>query len=696
MLKRRVLLLLTWIVTVAILVTLTGCENGSKKAAFDEAVKTIMDASKQKDFSRMQLLADSLGKAEVLSEAESYFWQGFAYYRMMQVHTAEFFWKEAMVSIEDSDDPADLDTYARAASYLAGLHIRYYNIQSASKVVRTALEHLNYHHYIATSDYTNLLVFDGCCKGHYNIEDEEVPQLFEQAYQRHLEHIAKAHARENYHDAVVGVINITYGWLSEKKYKKGLFWNRRLKKLVSDYKQLFPNDSAYIDKQQARCHIFEAIGFEGMGKIHEAEDAFEAFQQSNFANTDEGHLDASNYLAMAGKWQAAAKLLSNLDNIFVHMQSGYSLDDIQKFLLKKYTVNLMTGQTDSASVVANQICQRLDSAIIKSQWIDSDEQETIRQKEEQILQQQEHLSKVRILSLVAAIIVITSFFSVYTYFRHRAERRLAVANAQLEQKNVQLAIANAHAEESARMKASFIQQMSHEIRTPLNILSGFTQVITTPGIELDDETRQDINSKITENTDRITTLVNKMLELSEVSSKTIIERADNVPVMQIAAQAINESGISSAEHLTFYLESSPEAEKLYLQTNQQAVTRALVLLLDNAKKFTHDAEARLRNDTNEASEKKEKVVLRVTADTEKAVFTIEDTGIVIPPEEAEHIFEEFVQLDEYYDGTGIGLTIARSLVRRLGGDVYLDTSYTDGARFVMEVLTSPQVVDSAS
>ena len=73
-----------------ILVPLTGCENGSKKAAYDEAVKTIMDASKQREFSRMQLLADSLGKAEVLSEAESYFWQGFAYYRMMQVHTAEF------------------------------------------------------------------------------------------------------------------------------------------------------------------------------------------------------------------------------------------------------------------------------------------------------------------------------------------------------------------------------------------------------------------------------------------------------------------------------------------------------------------------------------------------------------------------------------------------------------------------------
>ena len=685
MLRPRLITILIWITVVAITMPLISCENSDKQTAFNDAIKMITDASQQKDFSRMQVLADSLGKENMLSEAESYFWQGFAYYRMAQVHTAEFYWKEAMAAIESSDDPADLDTYARSASYLAGLHIRYYNFQSASQVVRNALEHLNYHHYTATSDYTNLLIFAGCCRGHFNIEDEEVPQLFEQAFQRHLEHIAKEQNRETYHDAVVGVINITYGWLSEKKYEKGLFWNQRFSKLISEYKQLFPDDSTYIDKQQARYYIFEAIGLEGIGKIHEAENAFSAFQRSNFANTDEGQLDASDYLAMSGKWHDAARILRNLDNIFIHAQSGYSLDDIQKYLLKKYRVNLMTGQLDSASVVANQICQRLDSAIIKSQWIDSDEQETIRQKEEQILQQQEHLSKARIMSLIAAIIVITVFFSVYTYFRHRAERRLAAANAQLEQKNELLAIANAHAEESARMKTCFIQQMSHEIRTPLNILSGFTQVITTPGMELDDATRLDINSKITENTDRITSLVNKMLELSEVSSKSIIDRTDNVPIVQIATQAIDESGICNAEHLTFDLQLSPETENMYLQTNLRAATRALTLLLDNAKKFTHDAEARLQHNINGNLGEKKKVVMKVTSDHDKTVFTIEDTGIGVPPEAAERIFEEFIQLDEYYDGTGIGLTIARSLARRLGGDIHLDTSYTNGARFVMEI-----------
>jgi signal transduction histidine kinase len=64
-------------------------------------------------------------------------------------------------------------------------------------------------------------------------------------------------------------------------------------------------------------------------------------------------------------------------------------------------------------------------------------------------------------------------------------------------------------------------------------------------------------------------------------------------------------------------------------------------------------------------------------------FTIEDTGIGIPAEQAENIFTEFVQIDEYTDGAGLGLSIARSLARHMGGDVQLDTSYTDGARFVV-------------
>ena len=232
--------------------------------------------------------------------------------------------------------------------------------------------------------------------------------------------------------------------------------------------------------------------------------------------------------------------------------------------------------------------------------------------------------------------------------------------------------------ESSRMKTDFIQQISHEIRTPLNILSGFAQVLTS-GMELDEATRQEVTKGIVDNTERITSLVNKMLELAEAGSDNPLERNDQTLAIQIVAQSTEDSGISQATHLDFDLDIAPEAETVVLTTALVPATRVLTLLLDNAMKFTHPAEA-----AGGVSAVKEKAhaVLRVAVDDGMVVFTVEDTGIGVPPEESEHIFEEFVQLDKYYDGTGIGLTVARSLAHRLGGDVRLDTDYSSGARFV--------------
>ena len=232
--------------------------------------------------------------------------------------------------------------------------------------------------------------------------------------------------------------------------------------------------------------------------------------------------------------------------------------------------------------------------------------------------------------------------------------------------------------ESSRMKTDFIQQISHEIRTPLNILSGFTQLLTS-GMELDEATRQEVTKGIVDNTERITSLVNKMLELAEAGSDNPLERNDQTLAIQIVAQSTEDSGISQATHLDFDLDIAPEAETVVLTTALVPATRVLTLLLDNAMKFTHPAEA-----AGGVSAVKEKAhaVLRVAVDDGMVVFTVEDTGIGVPPEESEHIFEEFVQLDKYYDGTGIGLTVARSLAHRLGGDVRLDTDYSSGARFV--------------
>ena len=124
--------------------------------------------------------------------------------------------------------------------------------------------------------------------------------------------------------------------------------------------------------------------------------------------------------------------------------------------------------------------------------------------------------------------------------------------------------------ESSRMKTDFIQQISHEIRTS-NILSGFTRC--SPRVW---NSMRPHNKEVTKGivcTERITSLVNKMLELAEAGSDNPLERNDQVLAIQIAAQATEDSGISQATHLYFDLDLTPEAETVMLTTALAPATR---------------------------------------------------------------------------------------------------------------------------
>ena len=260
------------------------------------------------------------------------------------------------------------------------------------------------------------------------------------------------------------------------------------------------------------------------------------------------------------------------------------------------------------------------------------------------------------------------FMVVYAVNKNRYNRRLQSANAQLQQNNKALQLATARAEESTRMKSNFIKQISHEIRTPLNIICGFTQVLTTTDAELDKAQKRDMSVQIIDNAERITGLVNKMLALAEINSSVVLEREDHTSAVVIAQEAIKAAGINKASHVQFKLVKLFGAEQIF-DTHLRSAVLALQQLLDNAKKFTEQGQ----------------VTLQISNHKGLAYFVVEDTGTSIPVYQAERIFDEFVQLDEYSDGTGIGLSIARSLARRLGGDIVLDTTYTGGARFVMTI-----------
>ena len=162
-------------------------------------------------------------------------------------------------------------------------------------------------------------------------------------------------------------------------------------------------------------------------------------------------------------------------------------------------------------------------------------------------------------------------------------------------------------------------------------------------------------------------LVTTIQNLNDVEVETAIERDDNVLASEIAAQAVRITGIDKADYLTFNNRISEDAQNLMLFTNQAQVARALANLLDNAMKFTASGS----------------VTLLTSTDGSNVEFSVEDTGSGVAADEVENIFKPFQKLNSFFDGNGIGLTVARSIARRLNGDVKLDTDYTGGARFVL-------------
>lgn len=658
-----------------IICMLTACNETPqlKGQQTPEVDSLINEAYKAHDYGRIMALADLYQQTGALSDLKAYYWRGYAYSRQRKVRLAEMEWKEA-VSL-DIKNQEDLEYYSKSANRLAGLLYMKFDYEGVLRVAAPAIKLLKERNYTMNTDFANIQTFIGSCQLKLG-NQQEAANGFANAYKCYKQVTDQRGPIANNTSSIIGIITIADAYTKTGHYQETYDWTERFDTLLTRYSQHPQADDAFIDKQTARLYFYRACALEGLGKKNEARKAYQKALNTHYGQSSEGKLDGTSYLMTANRWKEAATNYELLKSQIDRFDMKMTLDNIQTFLIPKYRANIGFNRLDSVVVVGQWICNALDSAIIWERKNAAQELATIydtQLKETEIAEQKADLSHQRFRSTVIILVIVVFGFALFIYFRYQSAKRLENAYHNLE-------IANARAEESSKMKSDFIHQISHEIRTPLNILSGFTQIITTPDIELSEEQRTDINRQILENTDRITGLVNKMLELSEAHSKNVIEKNDNITAAHIAIEAASVSGISEAPHLTFQVEVAPEAESVRLTTNRQAAVRALSLLLDNARKFTAPAEAAHKKIERVAPTAN--VVLRVTKGTHQVVFAVEDTGIGIPPEEASHIFEDFVQLDEYYEGTGIGLPVARSLARRLGGDVLLDTAYTAGARFV--------------
>ena len=672
------------IITLLALLAVTSCSNRQQKLqAFadtdgynraDSVISAIGDA---RDYPRLLAVTDSFVRMGDLTPVRAIFYKTIAYNLMGQNRKSlQMYYQLAMIDVKTLTSQADVESYIY--SYKDYVRVlcdmkRYDRALREAYSADRKLRNAGYDSFIKHHDIAQII---GECQLYLG-QAKEAAHSFEKSLQGVQMRLNSFHDPLDYRECQKTMNAIAKTYIHTKRYKEAIPWIERQDSLFAIADKHPQRDSVFIDEMKADINYSKALLAHALGHHAEAERAFATYQSTAAAQKLGNIISSNEYLMLTHRYDDAVRNYAKLEQFL--KESGYKadLEAIGRYILPKYRANLLAGHRDSALYVANLVAEYYDTALVRQKAIDAELISTIYDtegKERQIAEQRAKLSQQRLISGVVVMVIILIFFHIYSMQRRRAYRKLDATNHELM-------LANERAEESSRMKTKFIQQISHEVRTPLNVLSGFSQVLATPDIEIDNVELKDISKKIVENSERITKLVDKMLDLSMINSNADIECTDTVSPASVAQKAVAESGIEKAAHLDFELQIANEVKDIHIKTHQKSAVKALTLLLDNAIKFTHPLAFRGRTKKNA----KEHVTLTISSTQHEVIFTLEDTGIGIPAEQAKNIFTEFVQLDEYSDGTGIGLSIARSLARHMKGDIILDTSYTEGARFVMSL-----------
>ena len=228
-------------------------------------------------------------------------------------------------------------------------------------------------------------------------------------------------------------------------------------------------------------------------------------------------------------------------------------------------------------------------------------------------------------------------------------------NAQRE-----LAAARVKAEEADRLKSAFLANMSHEIRTPLNAIVGFSRLVVDPSYAGD---KEDYCNIIEKNSELLLCLFNDILDLSSMEAGSLEFRKDKVNMYAACLEEYTRHRTKVNEGVKLILDDGDK--NLYALGDRSRVMQVLMNLLSNAAKFTPVGEIHL------GYEQRGNIVQAY----------VKDTGLGIPANRVAKIFERFGKINNFAQGTGLGLTVSRMLVERMGGRIWVRSGIGIGTTF---------------
>ncbi|KAB4256638.1 sensor histidine kinase [Bacteroides uniformis] len=218
--------------------------------------------------------------------------------------------------------------------------------------------------------------------------------------------------------------------------------------------------------------------------------------------------------------------------------------------------------------------------------------------------------------------------------------------------------------QAIQRKNMFLSNMSHEVRTPLNAIVGFSAVLTDEDEAFDDESRREFSEIIKVNSFQLLKLINDILDFSDFENDNITFNIRTHDAVKLCNEVVET--VMASRKLEVEMRFDTDLSVLMLDTDDARLRQVLINLLVNATKFTEQGS----------------IVLELKmVDAGTALFSVTDTGCGIPPEKQHLIFERFEKLNDFVQGSGLGLSICQLIVKYMNGKLWVDSGYTRGARF---------------
>ena len=303
-----------------------------------------------------------------------------------------------------------------------------------------------------------------------------------------------------------------------------------------------------------------------------------------------------------------------------------------------------------------------DSNIINQAMTNSEEMSqmlNVKHLEYENMQLQNTLKDKKLMSaytLIALILVVLVLLIVVIVILVKSSRQLRNANKAITE-------ACQNAERALKVKNSFIKSIRHEIRTPLNGIVGFAQVLTSM-FDNNEECKQ-MTDVIIEKSNQLTKIIDDVLYVSDIQNIQL--SIEHFKLGDIISETIGNYKplLSEGGSIT----ASSGIMEIGVVSDRKMLGKVLSMVVDNAVKFAGNSP----------------ITITATQDATHEDIVVSDCGPGIPKDKVQWVFDEFTKVDEFVQGTGMGLAICRDVMKRLEGTIFVDTTYDKGCRIVIRL-----------